>query len=42
MKPLFLLVFVFIIVLSCPNKEQSYVSIEQTTSVYPISLALDR
>lgn len=39
MKYLFLLVFV--IVLSCSYKEQSYISIEQKKSDYPISLALD-
>ena len=39
MKNLFLLAFV--ILLSCSNIEQSYISIEQTMSDNPISLALD-
>jgi len=39
MKNLFLLAFV--ILLSCSNKEQNYISIEQTMSDDPISLALD-
>lgn len=39
MKNLFLLAFV--ILLSCSNKEQNYISIEQTMSDNPISLALD-
>ena len=39
MKNLFLLAFV--ILLSCSNKEQNNISIEQTMSDDPISLALD-